>query len=151
MSRRRVWILLGLVGVLLLAALGDALAFGGLPLSSDVAEDTWTLEAYSSGGTPIPVPAGAPVFVVFHRLGHDFSGSDGCNLYFGTFSSLWPGRLRLSNLGQTVNGCRGDRDAFEVRYLADLLRVDSYRTSSGGLVLSSDNGQVEMGFTAGFV
>jgi heat shock protein HslJ len=149
MLRRRVWILLGLVGVLLLVALSDTLAFGGLPLSSDVAETTWTLEGYSSGGTAVPVPTGAPVFLVFHRLGHDFSGSDGCNLYFGKFSSLWPGHLSLSNLGQTVKGCPGERGAFEVRYLADLLRVDSYRTSSGGLVLSGDNGRVEMGFTAG--
>jgi heat shock protein HslJ len=94
------------------------------------------------------VPSGAPVFVVFHRLGHDFSGSDGCNLFFDTFSSLWPGHL--SNLGQTVIGCSDDRGAFERRYVADLLKVDSYRTSSGGLVLSGDDGRVEMGFTAGF-
>jgi heat shock protein HslJ len=89
------------------------------------------------------------VFVVFHRVGHKFNGSDGCNTYFGTFSSLWPGRLSLSNLGQTLIGCPGDRGAFEARYLADLPAVDTYRTSSGSLVLSGDHGRVEMGFTAG--
>jgi heat shock protein HslJ len=149
MARRRVWLILGLVVVLVLAAVGGALAFGGVPLSSEVADVTWTLQDYSSGGATIEVPAGAHVFVVFHRLGHDFSGSDGCNRYFGTFSSLWPGHLRLSNLGQTLIACPGDRAAFEARYLADLLKVDSYRTSSGGLVLSGDNGRVEMHFTAG--
>jgi heat shock protein HslJ len=152
MLRRRVWVLLGLLVLLLLAALGDVLAFGGFPLSSDVAETTWTLQDYSSAGTPVQVPTGPQAFVVFHRLGHDFSGYDGCNSYFGKFSSLWPGRIHLSNLGQTLVGCPGARSAFEVRYLADLLRVDSYRTSSsGGLVLSGDNGQVEIHFTAGSV
>jgi heat shock protein HslJ len=149
MSRRRLWLIAGLLGVLLLAGIGDALAFGGLPLSSAVAETTWTLQSYSSSGTDVPLPQGVRVFVVFHRLGHDFSGSDGCNSYFGKFSSLWPGRLSLSNLGQTLIGCPDDRGAFEGRYLADLLRVATYRTSSSGLVLSSDDEQVELGYTAG--
>jgi heat shock protein HslJ len=149
MSRRRLWIVLGLLGVLLLAGIGDALAFGGLPLSSDVAETTWTLQSYSNGGTDVPLPTGVRVFVVFHRLGHDFSGSDGCNSYFGTFSSFWPGRLALNNMGQTLIGCQGDVGAFEVRYLADLPRVATYHASSGGLVLRSDDGQVELGYTAG--
>ena len=149
MSRQRLWIFVGLLGVLLLAGVGDAVAFGGLPLSSSVAETTWTLQSYSTSGTDEPLPAGVRVFVVFHRLGHDFGGSDGCNSYFGKFFSLWPGRLSLSNLGQTLIGCPGDQGAFEVRYLADLLRVSRYRTSSGGLVLSSDDGQVALGYTAG--
>jgi heat shock protein HslJ len=149
MSRRRLWIILGLSGIFLLAVVGDALVFGGVPLPSPLAETTWTLQSYSSAGANVPLPASAVVFVVFHRVGHKFSGSAGCNRYFGTFSSLWPGRLSLSNLGQTLIGCPGDRGAFEARYIADLLTVDAFRTSSVGLVLSGDHGRVEMGFTAG--
>lgn len=149
MSRRRLWIILGLLGVLLLAAIGDALAFGGVPLPSEVAETTWTLQSYSRAGADVPLLRGTAVFVVFHRLGHDFSGSDGCNTYFGTFSSLWPGRLSLSNLGQTLIACPGDVGTFEIRYLGDLLTMNTFRTSSSGLVLSSDDGRVELGFSAG--
>jgi heat shock protein HslJ len=148
--RRRVWIILGIIVVLLLAALGDALTFGGLPLSSDVAESSWTLEDYTSGGAPVQIPSGVSAFIVFERVGHDFSGSDGCNSYFGKFSSLWPGHIHLSNLGQTLIGCPDDRGAFEARFLTDLLKVDSYRTnSSGSLVLSGDHGQVQIHYTAG--
>ena len=151
MSRRRVWIILAIIVVLLLAALGDALTFGGLPLSSDVAGTTWTLEDYTSGGTAVQLPSGVSAFIVFQRVGHDFSGSTGCNSYFGKFSSLWPGHIHLSNLGQKLIGCPDDRGAFEVRYLTDLLKVDSYRTTSsdGGLVLSGADGQVQLHFTPG--
>jgi heat shock protein HslJ len=126
-----------------------ALGFGGLPLPSNIAEATWTLQSYSSDGMDVPLPARVSVFIDFHRLGQDFSGSDGCNSYFGKFSSRWPGRLSLSNLGQALVACPGEVDRFEMRYLADLPRVESYYTSSGGLVLTGEGGRVAFCFTAG--
>jgi heat shock protein HslJ len=153
MSRHRWWIILGLLGVLLLAAVGDAPAFGGLPLpctldKTTLDKTTWTLQSSCNAGADIPLPTGTSIFVVFHRLGHDFSGDDGCKSLFGKFSSLWPGRLSFSIVGQTLVGCSRNLNAFEARYLAGLLAVETFRTSSIGLVLAGDNGRVELRFSA---
>jgi heat shock protein HslJ len=69
------------------------------------------------------------------------SGTAGCNSYFACYNSFFPGRMSISNLGQTVVYCLpASLDEFEARYLSDLVKVDTYRLAGADLVLNGDGG-----------
>lgn len=149
MSRRRRLLLVAFVVILLLMLAGgfDVLALGGLPLPQPPAGTIWVLRQYDSGGTEVALPGSRIVTMYTQTFGHKLSGTAGCNSYFASYYSFFPGRLSVSNLGQTVMYCLpASIDAFEARYLSDLVKVDSYRLAGADLVLSGDGGRLSMRF-----
>ncbi len=147
MSRRTRLIILALIALLLIAGAGDALLFGGFPVPQPPAGTIWTLRQYISGGADVSLPAGRSATLRTQTLGHKISGTSGCNSYFGSYSSYFPGRLGISGLGQTVMYCLpASLDEFEARYLGDLQKVASYRLDGADLVLSGDGGRLMMRF-----
>jgi heat shock protein HslJ len=151
MSRRRRLLLAACVVILLLVLAGgyDVLALGGLPLPQPPAGPTWILHQYVSDGAEVPLPSGRAPTLYIQPLGHKLSGTAGCNSYFASYNSFFPGRLSISNLGQTVVYCLpASIDEFEARYLSDLVKVDSYHLAEADLVLSGNGGRLTMRFIA---
>lgn len=146
MSRNHRWIvLIGLIGVLGLAAIGGAVTFGGFPLPADVANTAWTLRMLRQHGQEMTVPAGVSITLTFTNVGHTFSSNSGCNYYSGTFTSLWLGRLTLRDFKQTAMACLdGTIMEFAAAYLQDLGQLDSYRRLGGGLI-SRPDGSMALG------
>ncbi len=148
MTHRRRLMLLVVLAVLLMAGVADVLAFGGLPMPQPSAGHVWTLSQYVSNGTEVALPSSHSPTLYMQSLGHKLSGSAGCNSYFGSYYSLFPGRLSISGLGQTVMYCLpASIDEFEAHFMSDLPRVDSYRLDGSDLVLSGDGGRLSMRFT----
>jgi heat shock protein HslJ len=71
------------------------------------------------------------------------SGTAGCNSYFASSYSFFPGRMSISNVGQTLVYCLpASLDEFEARYLSDLVKMDSYRLAGADLILNGDGGHL---------
>lgn len=80
-----------------------------------------------------PVPASVKASLTFKTANKNFSGSNGCNNYFGTYESEGA-RLKFGPAGATKKYC-ADRAAFEQEFMQMLAAVDTYKYAGGQLQL----------------
>jgi heat shock protein HslJ len=107
----------------------------------------WVLSQYlNESGNMQPVIADTVIDVQF-EVGK-FSGSAGCNRYFGAYTSASDNRLMLDGqIGATQMACAQPVDRQERHYLALLASIDSYQLGDG-LLLFNKQGTVVMQYTA---
>ncbi len=133
-------------GRLLMAALLVGLAAVALAVlipnheTADLGGTAWTLVAY--GPADAPTAAEAPASINFEANGR-FSGSTGCNGFFGNFRAA-DGRLTIvdGEIGMTLAECgdtpEGAQNAFFRAHLGDA----TYERTADRLTLHLDGGQV---------
>ena len=96
----------------------------------------WAVIRLESG----PGDAGSPITMSLKTTG-EFSGSAGCNRYFGRFS--WAeGKLGSGPVGSTMMACEESIMALEYLYLGLLPRVAHINRTDGRLQLLDEQDQV---------
>lgn len=76
-----------------------------------------------------------PVYIQFFPESHDFSGTAGCNRYFGTYREGADGKITLSEVANTRMMCPETFMRVERTYLALLSKVDGYHLDAYQLEL----------------
>ena len=82
-----------------------------------------------------PVPTSVKASLTFKTANKNFSGSNGCNNYFGTYETDGA-MLKFGPAGATKKYC-ADRAAFEQEFMQMLAGVDNYKYSGGLLQLQA--------------
>ena len=130
---------------------GDVSTEADILVGTEWRATSYATEDASSDLTPIL--SGSDVTLEFES-GTNFSGSGGCNSYFGSYASSPDGRLSIFDLGSTEMGCidpPGRMDQ-EVAFFKALQNAAEYRLREIGgvgiqvLLLLDDNGNVILRF-----
>lgn len=120
---------------------------GVLPEPVSFVGKNWTLYSFYTPDAVTPVINGTTITVVFENEGH-FTGSAGCNQYYGSYTvtGVW---LLLHNISSTRMNCPGpgimEQEATYLEYLGN---VTGRRTERDCLRLTDDDRRTYLLFTA---
>jgi heat shock protein HslJ/uncharacterized lipoprotein NlpE involved in copper resistance len=127
----------------------DGLVAAGLPPAEGSALEgpVWQLVSYGDPSAPQAVLEGTEITISFDGAEKGFSGSAGCNSYFGSYESD-DGDLTLGAIGMTEMYCAPEtRMDQESAYLAALESAASYRIADGQLQIASADGETALTFS----
>ena len=89
-------------------------------------DEMWVLESYGNADNIQSVLEGAEITIAFDNNTGQFSGSGGCNNYFGDYA-IAPNKLTITGpIGTTEKSCGEQIDIQEHEYLSILKAAESY-------------------------
>ncbi len=108
----------------------------------------WRLASYGPVGEAEPVISGTNITLEFEEK-NEFSGSAGCNRYFGSYEVRGENEISMGTIGSTEIWCQGEGIMEqESRYLSSLRNVTSFGIEGGNLKLFYNDGEGVLNFRA---
>lgn len=118
-------------------------AEGEIPVNSE-----WELISFGPVGDAEPMLSATNITLEFEEK-NEFSGSAGCNHYFGSYEIGEGNEISIGVIGSTEMWCQGEgiMDQ-ENRYLSSLRNVTSFEIEGGNLKLFYNDGKGVLNFIA---
>ena len=95
----------------------------------------WMLESYGDRGNPKPLIEDTEITVEFKSTEGQFSGSAGCNHYFGSYETEGSNLSIPGPIGATEMSCGEEIDKQEREYLSSLQAAESYKIEDDELTI----------------
>jgi len=89
-------------------------------------EETWRLMTIQ-GREPVYAEGQKKITLIINPDAGTFSGTDGCNRYFGTFKSSGDGTMKLSDFNATKKACPETFGRLSGNYRQLLMRCNAYK------------------------
>ena len=124
---------LAVLAIVVAACSGSSAGSGG-----DIADTSWTLKTYASGGSATSVPDGVFADLAFTADGAA-SGSSGCNQFSGSYT-LDGATLTFGQLATTMRACDEPASTVEAAVLANLAAVRTFTATAETLELFDASG-----------
>jgi uncharacterized lipoprotein YbaY len=106
------------------------------PRDTVILEDTtWVLESYGETGNLKTLIKDTEITVEFESAKGQFSGSAGCNHYFGSYETKGSNLSIPEPIGATEMSCGEEKDKQEREYLTTLQAARSYNIEDGELTI----------------
>lgn len=112
--------------------------------TSELADTSWMLESFRELDMLLLPVENTEVTLTFSSDG-TISGSAGCNLIFGEFSTTG-NRITFSHIGSTKIACRDEVAQQEQRFLDGLENAETYLMADGRLNIQYNGGDYELNF-----
>ena len=98
-------------------------------------DTTWVLQSYGERGNLKTLIKDTEITIEFKSAENQFSGSAGCNHYFGSYDVKGSNLSIPGPIGATEMSCGEDIDKQEREYLTTLQAARSYNIEDGGLTI----------------
>jgi len=121
------------IGLAAAAIIVAACSSGG-GSGGDLADTSWTLQSYASGGATVDVPADVFVDATFEGTTGRVSGSAGCNRY-NTDYTVDGSVLTFGDIITTQMACIGPATDVETAYLANLAESKTFTATDEALTI----------------
>jgi len=122
-----------LIGMIFLCSLICLAACSPQPSIEDI---TWKLESYGDKGNLKPLVQNTEITIEFKSSEQKFSGSAGCNSYFGSYEISKNELTIKPPIGSTMMACPGPIMDQEQKYLKQLETVKNFNINNSKLVIS---------------
>jgi heat shock protein HslJ len=97
-------------------------------------EEVWRLDAMR-GKEVVPLSGQQPITIQINPEAGTFSGTSGCNRYFGSFKDKGGGKMALSDFNGTKKACPEAFHKVENSYMQLLQRCDGFKLTEYTLEL----------------